>query len=252
MDSGPRSGDTTRMRRLFALGVAGVALAGCGGVPADEAASPSEPAGFENRAAAEAFLADALAHRKRPTAPAAVPEGFRLRTVSEAGLALALPPRWAALRSKDARHPGVLRMFGGLASELGPAVAALATPDSPLKLFAFDPRLHGGFPTTASVVQTQIEPGVPYATWSAEAVAYVERMPTRRGAIVSGRVDLPYGQALRLEYAKRSGDRVVATVQYVVVSGERETILTLTTLPALKARYERLFEASLRTLRPAG
>jgi hypothetical protein len=72
-----------------------------------------------------------------------------------------------------------------------------------------------------------------------------------RGAVDARTVGLPFGQALRLEYAKRSGGRLVAAVQYVVVSGERQTIVTLTTLPPLKRRYERLFEASLRTLRAA-
>jgi hypothetical protein len=240
------------MGRAFALVAATIALAGCAATPGEQSVRPSEPdenRGLENRAAAERFLADALAHRE-PVARAPVPEGFRLRTISEAGIALALPPRWAALRSHDARQPGILRMFGGLSAELGPAVAALAAPDSPLKLLAFDPRLEDGFATTASVVQTQIESGVPYATWSAEAVAYVRRLPNRRGTVVSHPVGLPFGKALRLDYSKLAGRRLVATVQYVVVSDGQETIVTLTTLPALKQRYEGLFEASLRTLRP--
>jgi hypothetical protein len=100
------------MKRGLALVAAALALAGCGGAPAKQAAAPAQPAGFENRAAAEEFLADALAHRKQ----AVVPGGFRLRTVSEAAVALALPSRWAALRPRDARHPGVLRMFGNLSA----------------------------------------------------------------------------------------------------------------------------------------
>ena len=249
MDDGSETGHISLMRRCFAPVAAALALAGCGGAPSEQAAVPAQPAGFENRAAAEQFLADALSHRK-PARPAVVPDGFRVRTVTEAAVALALPSRWAALRSQDARHPGVLRMFGSLSAELGPAVAALAAPESPLKLLAFDPRLAGGFPTTASVVQARIEPDVPYETWSADVTAHVRELPSRRGALAARAVQLPSGKALRLEYAKRSGRRLVSVVQYVVVSGERETIVTLTTLPELEPRYERLFDASLRTLRP--
>lgn len=250
MDFGPDRRDTSRMGRSLLLAGLLLAFAGCGGSAADEAAPPEHPAGVENRAAAERFLAEALAHPK-PAPVAPVPAGFRLRTVTDAGIALALPRRWAALRSRDARHPGTLRLLGGVSAEVGPAVAALAFPDSPLKLVAFDPRFERGFATTASVVQAQIEPDVPYETWSARIVAHVRKLSSVRGAVSAERVSLPFGNALRLDYTKLSSKRLVATVQYVVVSGEQQTIVTLTTLPSLKHRYERLFAASLRTLRPA-
>jgi hypothetical protein len=250
MDFGPERRDTSRMRRSLLLAATALALAGCGAATADEAAPPAQPAGAEIRAAAERYLAEALAPRE-PVPVAPVPTGFRLRKMSEAGIALALPPRWAALRPQDARQPGTRRLMGGLSAELGPVVAALAFPDSPLKLVAFDPRFERGFATTASVLQAQVKPDVPYETWSSQVVAHVRDLPSLHGAVSAKTVGLPFGKALRLEYAKRSGNRLVATVQYVVVSGERQTIVTLTTLPALKTRYERLFAASLRTLQPA-
>ena len=43
-----------------------------------------------------------------------------------------------------------------------------------------------------------------------------------------------------------------AAAERFLADDGQETIVTLTTLPALKQRYERLFEASLRTLRPTG
>ena len=251
MDFGPERRDTSQMRRSLLLAATSFVLAGCGAATTDEAAPPLQPAGVESRAAAERYLANALTQRKPPAA-APVPAGFRLRTMADAGIELALPPRWAALRPHDARRPGALRLMGGLSAELGTAVAALAFPDSPLQLVAFDPRFERGFATTASVLQAQIKPDVPYETWSSQIVAHVRELPSLRGTVSARTVDLPFGKALRLESAKRSGTKLVATVQYVVVSGERQTIVTLTTLPALKTRYERLFAASLRTLRPAG
>jgi hypothetical protein len=251
MDFGPERRDTSRMRRSLLLAATSLVLAGCGAATADEAAPPAQPPGVESRAAAERYLAEALADRARAVV-APVPAGFRLRTVSDAGIALALPPRWAALRAHEARQPGTLRLMGGLSAELGPAVAALAFPDSPLKLVAFDPRFERGFATTASVLQAQIEADVPYETWSSRVVAHVRGLPSLRGAVSARTVSLPFGKALRLEYAKRSGERVVATLQYIVVSGEQQTIVTLTTLPQLKRGYERLFDQSVRTLRPTG
>jgi hypothetical protein len=164
--------------RTVALVAAAVLAAGCAAAPTEEQASQQPPeATVVNRAAAEQFLADALAHRPPP---APIPDGFRLRTVTDAGVALALPARWPALRGNDARRPGTLRMFGAVSSQLGPVVAALAMPDSPLKLLAFDPRFAGGYATTASIVQAAIEDGVPYESWSARAVAHVRTLPSRR------------------------------------------------------------------------
>jgi hypothetical protein len=235
-------------RSALVVLAASVALAGCaGGREPDESGRPAA-GGADLTAEAERRLADELAHRD-PAPP--VPEGFRLRRVSEAGLALALPPHWQALRTHDARFPGMIRALGDLNDQLGFLARALAQPDSPLKLVGFDTRFRDGFATHLTLVQSPADPGVSFERWSSSLLAEIRALPSTRGAVVAHRVNLPYGEALRLDYAKGGGadDRLFATVQYVLLTHDQETIVTFITLPRLKSGYAREFERSVRTLR---
>jgi hypothetical protein len=93
--------------------------------------------------------------------------------------------------------------------------------------------------------------GVPTGKrWTRSVVAAVDKLPDVRGDIRSRRVSLPLGEAVRMEYVRRAraDGRRVATVQYVVVGAEHAYVVTLSTLPPLLRRYERVVDAAVRSL----
>jgi hypothetical protein len=228
-----------------------LALAGCAG--AEQAAQPAEPQApaVDRTAAAQAFLRASLAG-KNPVREAAVPKGFRLRQSRSDNVALAFPHGWQALTSMDARYPGVVQMFGRLNHGLASAVGALSLPDGPLKLLGFDPRTLHGLATTATVMVVSADTEEPYAAWSSEIIRYTRGLPSVHGPIRATKVDHPLGAALRLDYIRRYGKGPrIATVQFVVNSGETGYIVTYSTHPKLMKRYAAQFAASARTLRQA-
>jgi hypothetical protein len=184
---------------------------------------------------------------------AKVPKGFRLRESRMDNVALAFPRGWQALTSMDARYPGVLQMFGTLNRSLARAVGALSLQDGPLKLLGFDPRTLHGLATTATVMVVRANPDAAYAEWSAQIIRYTRGLPSVHGPIRARKVDHPLGDALRLEYVRRYGvGPRIATLQFVVNSGETGYIVTYSAHPKLMKRYAGQFAASARTLREAG
>jgi hypothetical protein len=238
---------------MIAALLASAALAGCAGgepsaTPAPEPAA-AEPPATDRREAVQALLGDALAGRS-PAREAPVPAGYRLRLARSDHVALAFPPGWQALTSRDARFPGVGQMFARLDPRLGSAVAALGAVDGPMKLLGFDRRGQAGFATTASVMLGRVRPGVAYEEWSVDAVRRVRDLPSVQGRVLKRKVELPLGEALRLEFVRAyAGGSRIATLQYLVVRGETLYIVTYATRPGLVARYARAFAASARTLR---
>jgi hypothetical protein len=189
------------------------------------------------------MLADALAGR----GVAPVPRGFRVRH-EPSGASVALPRRWQALRGPDARFPGVIETFASYNRRLAANVRALAIPGSPLLLLAFDPRLHGGYATNANLFVSGATAGERYRTWSRRVRADVRKLSGLTSAVDARRVSLAAGDALRLEFARTTGRRRLATVQYVVVRGDRTYALVYTTLGKLSRGYRRLFDRSAHSL----
>jgi hypothetical protein len=238
------------MGRSFAIPalLAAAALAGCAGGERSAAPAPEPPA-VDRSEAVQALLDDALGGR-RPARDAPVPAGYRLRLARSDHVGLAFPPGWQVLTSRDARFPGVNQMFARLDPRLGSAIAALGAVDGPMKLLGFDRHGEAGFATTASVMLGRVRRGVTYEDWSVDAVRRVRDLPSVQGRVLKRRVELPLGEALRLDYIRAYADGSrIATLQYVVVRGETLYIVTYATRPRLAARYARAFAASARTLR---
>lgn len=240
-DTNRTTAHNSSMRGRIALLLVPLAAAGCAGAEADEQGDGPRPNGLVSAAIAR-------------TQAAPLPKGFHLRESREARVGLAFPPGWQALTATDARFPGVMQMFGKLNRGLARSVAALSVPDGPMKLLGFDPRFEDGFATTASVMAVRTDADTRWEEWSRRMRAYVERLPSRRSGIESCRVELPLGDALRLEYLRTYGSasRRIATLQYFVAAGDRAYIVTFATLPELKRRYAPLFTASAETLRVTG
>src|SRR4051794_1090078 len=141
--------------------------------------------------------------------PAAPPKGFRTHAVTGAGISIALPIGWQTLGQRDAVFPGARENLTRLDASFGPSLNELGSPDSPLKLFAFDRRFRRGHPTTVMVMQaTYTRPGR-YSRWAPRMVAALRHAPGRRGRIAAAPIALQSGTALRATYRTAGRDTVV-------------------------------------------
>lgn len=167
----------------------------------------------------------------------AVPAGYRLRRLTDAGFAVAFPAGWQLLQRRDAAWPGAAQTLTRVDRTLAPYLAALATPDSPLKLFGFDRRLPAA---RATVLVSHQSFG---AHWARGALRSVRALPGVQG-LTHSRLRIAAGNALVLRY-RRGG---LVTLQLFVPRGATIVTLTLTAPPAAAGRYRALFLAVGRTL----
>jgi len=171
-----------------------------------------------------------------------VPTGYRRHAIREAGLSLALPIGWQTLAQRDAVSPGTLQILTKLDPGFRVPLLELASPDSPLKLFAFDRRFWRGRSTTVVVMRVSYTRPGTYPSWSARAI----RILKGAGAnMTSGRVELPAGSALRVTYERKGGDTVI---DYVVGSRDGLWAVALTTPTPVARRYAPAFARVVATL----
>jgi hypothetical protein len=231
------------------LGACIALLSACGG--SSDQPTRSAPLGraADREAQARQMLVDALA--KRPAV--IVPRGYRIRHESASGVSIAFPRRWFALRGSDARWPGVVEMFDEYSAQLAPAIRALAVPESPLVMLAFDPRKSHGFTTNANVLVTAVKPGLGFRQWSAVVLSQARQLPSVRGRVASRSVALPAGDAFVMDFvrsypARHGPPTRMATTQYTLKRGDRAYVLVFSTLPRLRDHYRDVFAASARSL----
>lgn len=171
-----------------------------------------------------------------PTA-SAIPAGYRVRRLTDAGFAVAFPAGWQLLQRRDAAWPGTAQTLTRVDRTLAPYLAALVTPDSPLKLFGFDRRLPAA---KATVLVSHQSFG---AHWARGALRAVRALPGVQG-LTHSRLRIAAGNALVVRY-ERAG---LVTLQLFVPRGDSIVTLTLTAPPAAADRYRALFLAVGRTL----
>ena len=175
---------------------------------------------------------------------AVAPPGFRTHTVTSAGLSVAVPIGWQTLAQRDAVFPGVREILTRLSPRFALPLRELGSPESPLKLFAFDRRFQG-HPTTLMVVQERPGRAGPFNSWAPRMAAALRQAPGIRGAPHLSGVDLPSGSALRASYRTRDGDTVVV---YVVGSRYGLWAVLLRTPTARAPRDARALERVARSL----
>jgi hypothetical protein len=219
-----------------ALAALAAVLAGCGG----SATATEEPGPVADRTtSARQLVADAYAKRRAVRIPA----GYDVRHVTAEGFSLAFPRRWTALAQHDVVFPGVIRTLSSAHRSLTPSLLGLASPDSPLKLLAFDGRAGEDFATTASLFVGPAPPGATFQRQGAAVVRAVRRLDGLSSGIDVRRLELPAGAALRLQYVRKG----LMNVQYLTVRGDRLYALVYATRPALVRHYAPVFAASART-----
>jgi hypothetical protein len=195
-------------------------------------------------------LADASARGATPSHP--VPHGYRVHAIREAGVTVALPIGWQVLGQHDAAFPGALENLGRLDRSFVRLVGALTSPDSPLKLFAFDRVFWHHRATTAMVSQaTYGRPGA-YGRWAGRMARDLRDAPGRIGRIRASRVELPAGPALRAVY--RTSTRDTITIYVVAARGGLWALIfrTPTALAAHRAPGFARAAATLALTEPLG
>ncbi|MGH3051318.1 MAG: hypothetical protein ACRDLK_14270, partial [Gaiellaceae bacterium] len=178
-----------------------------------------------------------------PEAHVVVPHGYRVHGSTEGGVSLALPGGWRAVSGADARYPGVIQTLGKVHPAFLPYLMALATPDSSVKLFAFDAFSNRKHPSTVSIQVALSAPPGSYAHWTARALRSLATLRTLRGKLTSRRLDLPAGRALRVEFLRSDGDLVV-----IYVVGRRDGLWALTFAAPPRAPGRAAFDRAAATL----
>jgi hypothetical protein len=200
--------------------------------------------------AAALLLAVGCASVEQPIADAApqyrpAPDGFRRHTVREAGISVALPIGFQVLGQRDAAFPGVYLNLVKLDQSFRGPIAALASPESPLKLFAFDRVFWHKRSTTAMLVQaTYGKPGFT-SRWMARMRRSLAGAAGRVGRLRTTVVALPAGPALRAEYRTTAGDTQIL----YIVAGRTGLWALMFRTPTPTARARRAeFDAAARTI----
>jgi hypothetical protein len=218
--------------------LAALTAAGCGG--GDEAAV----------APVAGDAPDRFVEAIRPVRAPAVPAGFRVRRVPEAGLQLAVPRGWVALGRRDAAFPGTAQTLIRIDRGVAGALAALMVPDSPLKLLVLVPGRSGkGFGGTVSLIVTPLREAPPsFDGWADATARVLVEGADVRGEVSTRRVRLPVGDAVRLAFERTRAGKPVAMVELAALAGDRMVLLALTTTPARARELTPRFDALASTL----
>jgi hypothetical protein len=136
---------------------------------------------------------------------------------------------------------------------MAPLLQSLRSPNSGVKLFAFDPKIASGFATNLNLVVERVPSGTTPAQYAAAASGQLTSVPNVIRPIRRHALQLPAGPSVRLQYGIKftlGGKRVVtATTQYVLVNATTAYIVTYTTLPKLLGKYAGLFTTTARSIR---
>jgi hypothetical protein len=107
-----------------------------------------------------------------------------------------------------------------------------------------------GFHTNVNVVIDDRKPPKDTDVWRQALMAEAERVSGFvKGSLTAAAVKLPSGTGVKLTYQRKASGTTLAHVQYVVYPGDREYVITYTTLPSLLAGYKKTFELSAKSFR---
>jgi hypothetical protein len=189
------------------------------------------------------------------SADATVPVGFTVRLVRDQGFSIALPKEWQSIDAHAALNSKQMQKFRQANPAFATELNALAQQNSPIKLLAVGPDPDRGFVSNLNVLVTPIPSDLSYARWSSAELGELKKVPTIK-RLTQAQVQLPAGRALHVTYRatfnRRGGGFTAFIDQYLVKKGTSLYVLTFTTTPRLRGRFERTFSTSVRTLRLSG
>ncbi len=177
--------------------------------------------------------------------------GLKTYEVPSAGFSIAVPEAWRSANADELFSDEAVAEARTELPELAPVMELLATPDSPMKLIAFDPDLAGeDFATNLNVVVEQLPAGMKRQRYWDLTLEQLMRALGPDVHIDEKQLELPGGWAMNLSYQGFSlGDQTLSTVQYFFHRPGRGYVLTYTTLPDRLPEAAPDYERSARTFR---
>jgi hypothetical protein len=171
-----------------------------------------------------------------------------VRPVPETHLRIGVPSGWKMIDRAEAVV--LVQRIATLSPQIASLVETVATHGTLIKLVTYDPRLASGFATNANVV-AQPSPASSLSAAVALELPLVRRVLhpvglTKKAIRVAGRP--AYEISFNALFNGPSGGNVVAETQIYVVDGGTLYVLTLTTLPGLRASYAGTFAAIVQSL----
>jgi hypothetical protein len=177
---------------------------------------------------------------------------FHRYTIPGYGTSIALPSSWKTVDYRQLVKAGVLDQLARDNPELAGTFAAMAQPNSPIKLFAYDPQVANGFATNANVVIAPLGGQVAFSEYQRQLVGQLGTLSSV-SHLRSSPVRLPAGRAVRLSYCLRVKSRgrmlSVQTLQYAFLNAGQSIVATYSTLPASARFYSGVFATSARSIR---
>jgi hypothetical protein len=165
---------------------------------------------------------------------------------------IALPSTWKTVDYQQVVKAGALDQLARDNPELAGTFAAMAQPNSPIKLFAYDPQVANGFATNANVVVVPLAGQVSFSEYQRQLVGEL-RTVSSVSQLRSSTVRLPAGRAVRIGYRLNVNVRgrtlLVQTLQYAFLNRRRSVVVTYSTLPASARFYRNVFTTSSRSIR---
>ena len=213
---------TRRLRAVLGVPLLALSVLACGGTTATGA--PAATA-VPTAAATPVPSADAT------PAPATTP-GASIATTgriefADKGFAVTLPEGWTRIDLQSSDLDTMLEAAGAANPELAQAYSAQikAMLASGLVLFAFGPN-----PLDGTNVNVLVVPSFGVSMDLLEQASVAQLKSVADGDISSGRVTLPAGEALHLQYAVKSGNLPTSpsVEQYVLVTDSSQYILSVT------------------------
>ena len=178
--------------------------------------------------------------------------GLEVYGVASQGFSIGVPPDWRVISVDEALPEGEREQLSRENPDFAPLLEAISSGEQPIKLFAFDPDVQDAFATNVNVVAVDLPSGTTLAQFVEANKADIEAFGARVGAMESAPAQLPSGPAERLAYRLRltTGGRrqTVATLQYLLVGGDKGYVVTFSTLPDLSDRYGPVFDRTIRSL----
>lgn len=173
--------------------------------------------------------------------------GFATYEVKSAAFSVSVPADWTTATPDDLDEE-VLDAYAKENPEIAQFVEVISQPNSPIKLFAFDPEVSAGFATNLNVIVETVPDGISAEEYFEANVAQIEQLVEPDG-IRKERVRLSAREALHLTYEHRLTGRALAADQYVLFGDGRGYVLTYTTVAARAERYAAEFARSARSFR---
>lgn len=213
---------TRRLRAVLGVPLLAVSALACGGTTATGA-----PVATPVPTAAATPVPSAAA----TPSPAATP-GASIATTgriefADKGFAVTLPDGWTRIDLQSSDLDAMLGAAGAANPELAQTYSAQikAMLASGLVLFAFGPN-----PAKGTNVNMLVVPSFGVSMDLLEQASVTQLKSVADGEISSGRVTLPAGEALHLQYAVKSGNLPTSPVveQYVLVTDSSQYILSVT------------------------